>query len=290
MSAITHTDHQNAHYGKMEELGYPTSRPEVEVFRSSEDDSKLRVIEVFELTNEALQLLTRHIAVLTIGLAGIVIITVSLRISRNLVGAEHHDILRRVNIFNTACVGLSCLYAVFSTWQARRRALRIKDLQERKIATRTTYEELVRPLSEMFAFVERRLFEIKKTEPNWDSYGAQPTSQEALDGAEQLFKMIAYRFYLGLGLKLRPYHIAPLTDGGVQFEWRGISGELEVQVLASGKYNYLLIQGQGDRRKYDEGEDVSASEICSLLSLILNEHNHPREDQARDNQARDNQG
>lgn len=117
--------------------------------------------------------------------------------------------------------------------------------------------------------VQRKLLEISQTESDWDSYGAQPTSLTAVRKAEELFTQIAKEFYPAKGDKLRPYDIAPLTNGGVQLEWRGLHSALEVEVHAEARFRYLLVQGQGEHRQFQESEGASAEEIARLLSGVI---------------------
>lgn len=124
--------------------------------------------------------------------------------------------------------------------------------------------------------VQRKLLEMGQSEPDWDSYGAQPTSLNAVRKAEELFAKIANQFYLTKGEKIRPYDVAPLTNGGVQLEWRSLSGSLEVEVHPDLEFRYLLTQGEGDRRQFKEGDNVPASEIIRLVSGILNDYDNPQ--------------
>jgi hypothetical protein len=134
----------------------------------------------------------------------------------------------------------------------------------------------VATMDNLVVSVQRKLLEISQSEPDWDSYGAQPTSLDAVRKAEELFTQIANQFYFTKGEKTRPYDVAPLTNGGVQLEWRSLSGALEVEVHPSIGFRYLLVQGQGDNRQFKEGHNVSASEIIRLVSGILNGHDHPQ--------------
>lgn len=117
--------------------------------------------------------------------------------------------------------------------------------------------------------VQRKLLEVSQTESDWDSYGAQLTSLSAVRKAGELFAQIANQFYPSKGDKIRPYDVAPLTNGGVQLEWRSLHSALEVEIRADAGFRYLLVQGQGENRRFRESEDVSAEEIIPLVAEVI---------------------
>jgi hypothetical protein len=117
--------------------------------------------------------------------------------------------------------------------------------------------------------VQRKLLEISQSESDWDSYGAQPTSLNAVRKAEELFTQIAKEFYAAKGEQIRPYDVAPLTNGGVQLEWRGLHSALEVEVHADAGFRYLLVQGQGEHQQFQESEGASAEEIARLVLGVI---------------------
>lgn len=67
---------------------------------------------------------------------------------------------------------------------------------------------------------------------DWDSYGASPISQVAIDRAKEALNVLR-------GLT---YHIAPLPDGGVQLEWKSEHYYLEVVVEEDGEIHFFARQ------------------------------------------------
>ncbi|NOT58686.1 MAG: hypothetical protein HOP19_00505 [Acidobacteria bacterium] len=129
-------------------------------------------------------------------------------------------------------------------------------------ATLTTKDSLI-------VSVQKKLREISQTEADWDSYGAQPTSLNAIRQAEELFALLVNRFHQSKGDKLLPYDVAPLPNGGVQLEWRGTNGALEVEIHPNAELRYLLVKGQGEQRQFQEDEKTSAAAIIELVSGIF---------------------
>jgi hypothetical protein len=90
-----------------------------------------------------------------------------------------------------------------------------------------------------------------------------------LANAISLFPEIVCEFWREVDDAVRPYDIAPMTDGGVVLEWRGVGGNLELEVHPGRKFSYLLIEGEGENRRFEEGDDIPRSSIISLLSRIF---------------------
>lgn len=153
----------------------------------------------------------------------------------------------------------------------------IKTIRQEQVASVTIYSEhLTTTPDKLILSITRKMLEFGGLEPNWDSYRAKPVSLKVVRQAEKLFSQIVDQFYPVHGEKIRPCHIAPLPTGGVQFEWRGPSGEFEVEVHTNDRYNYLLTQGEDDNCVYKEDENVTASEILRLLSLIFDGTSTPQ--------------
>lgn len=86
----------------------------------------------------------------------------------------------------------------------------------------------------------RKLEQITRLGPNWDSYGARPVSSESLERALEFMN----EFMIDFG-SLTP-DIAPTVRGGVQFGFRRGDETLEVTLLADLGTVY-----------YDDGHGVS---------------------------------
>jgi hypothetical protein len=66
-----------------------------------------------------------------------------------------------------------------------------------------------------------------------------------------------------------PFHIAPLSDGGIQVEWRSLRGALEVDISPRSELGFLLVRGTGDSRTFEEEEGVTPDRVVGLLEWLL---------------------
>ena len=119
------------------------------------------------------------------------------------------------------------------------------------------------------ASVRQRISGFADLEPNWDSYGADSPSAEAIQAA-QLYLDDLVDLYAGrFAEKVLPFWASPLPSGGVQLEWRAPRAELEVEVDSNGRLAFLLQKGHGAAAEYQEGEDASLEDVASLLGQVL---------------------
>lgn len=89
--------------------------------------------------------------------------------------------------------------------------------------------------------ISDRIDHLRSLKHDWDSYGADPISPKAIDAAEHLIcRSIALLEERGKR-EPTPYVIAPVADGGVQVEWRGAAGALEVEVAPENDAHALII-------------------------------------------------
>lgn len=119
-----------------------------------------------------------------------------------------------------------------------------------------------------FADALRRIDEFRGLEPNWNSYGAERVTREAISAAKVLFRALSDDARQ-LGPGLRPVAVVPLGSGGVQVEWFGPGGELEVEIEPDGTLGYLLITGTAPDRHFEEAAIASRTHILNLVRRVL---------------------
>ncbi len=113
----------------------------------------------------------------------------------------------------------------------------------------------------------QRLTELSMLQADWDSYGALPISDRAVDRARRfLFELVQEFPEAG---DISPYTVAPLPHGGVQLEWRGPQKALEIEIDAAGRFSSLLVEDHETGRTYDERGRVSAAAAVDLVSAVL---------------------
>jgi hypothetical protein len=115
----------------------------------------------------------------------------------------------------------------------------------------------------------RLLAELGRLEPDWDTYGSEPPTKEAIAAARHLIEEVQ-RGLQGTeaGLSL-PFAVVPLSGGGVQIEWRGENDSIEVEIGPRGEWGYLLARGAGPVRKFEEGDGVARSRILELVASVV---------------------
>ncbi|MGI8550273.1 MAG: hypothetical protein ACR2PL_05650 [Dehalococcoidia bacterium] len=120
----------------------------------------------------------------------------------------------------------------------------------------------------------RRLEQLARLKPDWDSYGALPPFGSAVAQARRLLETVAGQFGAEISEGAAPFAIAPLAVGGIQLQWRGPSGEIEVEVSPDGEFGYLLIEAEGTNRSFQEGDHVGSFDLLALVTKVLS----PRSD------------
>lgn len=115
----------------------------------------------------------------------------------------------------------------------------------------------------------RSIAEFAHLKPDWDSYGGAPSSPVARTEAKRWVEIVADLFGPRAGDRARPYSVAPLADGGVQVEWRGMGGIVELEVGPAGELGYLFVSDEADGAQADEADDASWSEVLRVLLRAL---------------------
>jgi hypothetical protein len=115
----------------------------------------------------------------------------------------------------------------------------------------------------------KRLDELAQLGANWDSYGAHPISPDALAMAYLVLATTSAHLGYRVGSKVRPDVIVPVADGGVQLEWRGPGGLIEVSVGPDESLGYLLIRNKAGEQTTEERDDVPFSVIQRLIADVV---------------------
>ena len=113
----------------------------------------------------------------------------------------------------------------------------------------------------------QRLRGFAELPKNWDSYDASPVSARAISGARRLLSELSREFPDAEGTA--PYTLAPLASGGVQIEWRGAHGALELEVDPKGRLSGLLVEDHETGRSYEERSRLSMTVATRLVSRTL---------------------
>ena len=128
----------------------------------------------------------------------------------------------------------------------------------------------VEPAAVVLERTMQRLDELSRLEEDWDSYEGYPPTEVAVATAKRLIAAVAERVGSSSKIAVEPVFTAPISSGGVQFEWEGPRVELEVVIGPSGSLGYLLVTGVGEAEDTAEEHDVAWSRMVELTVAVLN--------------------
>lgn len=115
-----------------------------------------------------------------------------------------------------------------------------------------------------------RLNDMRSFQEDWDSYGSQRPSDQAIEAARDLVWNVISRQYATAGSKSLPYSVVPLSGAGVQIEWHGANDSIEVEVCADGRFGYLFTKNEASPNRHrEEHDDVSQAEILRLVTAAI---------------------
>ncbi len=118
--------------------------------------------------------------------------------------------------------------------------------------------------------VEQRLHELLALPANWDSYDADQITPHAIYVASSVVKQALGEYPLSNDPGDISINIVPLNDGGVQIEWDGPHGRLDVEVDPEEyTFNFLLIRPDGSPDRFEERHGVSSEDVLEALGEIL---------------------
>ena len=106
----------------------------------------------------------------------------------------------------------------------------------------------------------RRLRELAKLEAGWDSYDASPITEVSIQATERLLECLKNR---------SPDCTVPLSGGGVQLEWSGPGGEIEVEIQAYGQFGVLVSTGTEPDRKFSEADNMDLAAVVQNINHVL---------------------
>jgi hypothetical protein len=118
-----------------------------------------------------------------------------------------------------------------------------------------------------FSGVAQRLDELAQLQSDWDSFGSDPPSETAVMTSKGLIVTVAAA--LQRVDQPLPFFIGPISGGGVQVEWRGPSGSIEVEVDADGGFNCLIARGSGTERRFEERHGLSLADTEELIASVV---------------------
>ena len=105
--------------------------------------------------------------------------------------------------------------------------------------------------------------------PNWDSYGGDSPTQEAIAAASDLLHTVHRTLGRYVGGHTAPAYVAPRADGGVQLEWGARPLKVSAHTTAEGKFGYLLVDWRSGTRHSEEMHEVSQSAVLQAIARVV---------------------
>ena len=120
-------------------------------------------------------------------------------------------------------------------------------------------------VKEKFNEVFKKIGHIATLESNWDSYGSKPIETDCISRGISILKDLL-QWREEAGLKITAPFVAPLSNGGIQFEWEKDTRYFEVSILPkSPVINYLAMDEAPEGELVVEGSLKSQAGIKDLL-------------------------
>ena len=115
----------------------------------------------------------------------------------------------------------------------------------------------------------RKLDELRNLPEDWDSYGADPISPNAIAKAKSILTSVMIAFGGIIGNVVQLTDVIPIADGGVQLEWVGPHAELEIEISPNGNIGLLYISVSEGRRNYEESKDNSLNDVYTVIAKLI---------------------
>ena len=128
--------------------------------------------------------------------------------------------------------------------------------------TTTSSEQSAKPLIDATS----RLAALIKLPGDWDSYGGLAPSKESVIAALALLMELWIDELLSSDI---PVDIVPVPTGGIQLEWSGASGDIEIEIDRSGSMTSLIEWNDGSREESPEGLSLSLAEISDQVRRLV---------------------
>jgi hypothetical protein len=144
----------------------------------------------------------------------------------------------------------------------------------------TTVSQLLGPVRERSAHtaghysasllsVFERIRELAELPSNWDAEDADPPTGMAVAAACYLIlAATSSQERLDHSIVV-PITSSPIPDGGLQIEWEGPNGRIDVQTNPDGSYGYLVKWNEGRHARYEETDQAELETILALIVRVL---------------------
>lgn len=111
-----------------------------------------------------------------------------------------------------------------------------------------------------------RISEASDLPEGWFEQGSVGLSARAREVATEFVYLLAIE---GILAKDASLDLIPTPMGGIQFEWAGRNGEIEVEIDAQGRFHTLVERADGSMIETPRSEPASAITIVPDIARIL---------------------
>lgn len=111
-----------------------------------------------------------------------------------------------------------------------------------------------------------RLAQLHDLRPDWDSYGALPITRLAEEVAREL---LVKSWNAGLIPDESRFDLMPIPTGGLQLEWEGRFGELEIEIHPDGTISSLRVRPDETSESSDDSRSLRWEEVRSQITRTL---------------------
>ncbi len=109
---------------------------------------------------------------------------------------------------------------------------------------------------------EAELYRISNVEPDWDSYGAEPPSADAIRMSKEILKDLAADLIL-------PSTIVPSSDGGVSIYFMRGDRTVYIESYNQGSQALVMYDPQGNTEVLEIGRDILRSHVGGKILEYL---------------------
>lgn len=135
---------------------------------------------------------------------------------------------------------------------------------EERVTQQIIYEQRHTNPSTLFPNWEQQLEQLKQLPVGWDSYGASPVSNLAIDKAKSILSVAE-----AMGIAQLSF-IVPCPDGGIQLEWDFEGKEIVLVIPRTGeRTTFLLVETTSTGEEIEkEGAIRDTEHLQQLLSRV----------------------
>lgn len=143
-----------------------------------------------------------------------------------------------------------------------------RDFERAEPSNQTANTRLPEENTAYHRFIEaiEKISEFSRLPENWDTYGGVALSHQARHAAHDFVLRLLEAKLLDAGEEI---DIVPVPTGGIQFEWSGPGGDIEVEIDQNGEFHSLIEYPDGTYFTLPVHIPVGWVEVRALIQRVL---------------------